>query len=183
MGTTAAGGTTPGRGSLVALVSPAKRGPPLSLRGTTSSLSSQSQLQQSGDQDMKCVVCWIIKDTIMLGCGHYVHSSCLEKHFKAECPFCRTPQTIVIPCGTIPGRGHSETSTGYVRSTAHSEKIITEIKGPFEPDSKIRIEYLLTRKHRGEKLSRQEETELKTLFTVFYGINIIIVRNDESILG
>jgi hypothetical protein len=36
------------------------------------------------------------------GCGHWMHFSCLKKHFKQECPICRAPQHDVKVVGTPP---------------------------------------------------------------------------------
>jgi hypothetical protein len=50
-----------------------------------------------------CGVCTDpLENTAPLPCSHRIHLACLEKHFKPECPICRTPQTVIIPKGIPP---------------------------------------------------------------------------------
>ncbi len=53
--------------------------------------------------DKECVVCLLNfdKDDGPLPCGHWIHLSCVEKHFKPECPVCRTPLNIDVK-GQLP---------------------------------------------------------------------------------
>ncbi len=129
---------------------------------------------------LTCPICYDLVDGDPLECGHYFHLECLEGHFKAECPSCKTPHTLVIPCGTMPS---PDRSRSYIRSTAHNEKIIVKIKGPHTPEDKLRVESLLTFKHRGEKLSDHNARELRRLFGIFAGIDIIIVDDPNAPQG
>ena len=40
-------------------------------------------------------------------CGHFMHASCLAKHFKQECVICKTPQTDVKVTGQPPKPDYS----------------------------------------------------------------------------
>ena len=40
-------------------------------------------------------------------CGHVIHLDCLKKHFKPECPLCRTKLNIEVE-GTFDGKSYRE---------------------------------------------------------------------------
>jgi hypothetical protein len=50
----------------------------------------------------ECIICYEkLEETSPLQCGHWLHVSCVEKHFKPECPICRAPLQIEVK-GTFP---------------------------------------------------------------------------------
>lgn len=49
-----------------------------------------------------CVICYEkLENVSPLSCGHIIHISCVKKHFKPECPLCRTKLNIEVS-GTFP---------------------------------------------------------------------------------
>jgi len=46
----------------------------------------------------ECAICFDLplQEKDILSCGHRVHISCVQKQFKAECPFCRAPLNIEV---------------------------------------------------------------------------------------
>lgn len=49
-----------------------------------------------------CVICYEkLENVAPLSCGHIIHISCVKKHFKPECPLCRTKLNIEVS-GTFP---------------------------------------------------------------------------------
>jgi hypothetical protein len=49
-----------------------------------------------------CIICYEkLEQEHPLECGHWIHTSCAEKHFKPECPVCRRPLSITVT-GTPP---------------------------------------------------------------------------------
>lgn len=106
--------------------------------------------------DEECAICYEpLGDVKPLGCGHRIHTVCLEKHFKAECPVCRTGQTRVVPKGKVP-KSSPGRSVRYISSTAHEEKIVIFSKRECSARDKDIIEDVLTKKHRGEIISKQQ---------------------------
>lgn len=50
----------------------------------------------------ECIICYEkLNEEHPLECGHWLHISCVEKHFKPECPICRAPLHIEVK-GTSP---------------------------------------------------------------------------------
>lgn len=44
-----------------------------------------------------CTICLeLLNEDIPLDCGHWIHISCIQKQFKAECPLCRFPLKIEV---------------------------------------------------------------------------------------
>lgn len=108
----------------------------------------------------ECPVCYEdLKDVKPLDCGHKIHTTCLEKHFKAECPICRSSHRRIAPKGKAP-KSSAGRSTRYISSTAKDEIIVIKAKNADEEDKKL-IEYVLTKKHRGETLTSQENKQYK----------------------
>jgi len=107
-------------------------------------------------EDEECAVCYdTLGDVKPLECGHRIHSLCLEKHFRAECPVCRTHQSRVAPKGKFP-KSSPGRSIRYISSTAQEETIVISIKGAFSQKDKEIIEMILTKKHRGERLTKAQ---------------------------
>ena len=51
-----------------------------------------------------CIICTESLDDLdmpLKECGHWIHPACVKKHFKPECPICRTPLNIKVT-GTKP---------------------------------------------------------------------------------
>ena len=49
-----------------------------------------------------CIICYEkLENVSPLSCGHIIHISCVKKHFKPECPLCRTKLNIQVS-GTFP---------------------------------------------------------------------------------
>lgn len=104
----------------------------------------------------ECPVCYEhLGDVEALECGHRIHVACLEKHFRAECPVCRTPQTKVKPKGKMP-RSSAGRSVRYVNPASANEKITIIICGKYAEEDKKYVEDVLTRKHRGEVLNKHD---------------------------
>ncbi len=102
-----------------------------------------------------CGVCFEnLDDTKPLACGHRIHDKCLEKHFKPECPVCKRPQTRVIPRGITPRSSPGRTIRPTSPTSGQERVIIKTANGT--PQDIAFVENILTRKHRGERLSPQE---------------------------
>lgn len=115
------------------------------------------------DEDLssRCPVCYDpLLNVSALGCGHIIHMECLEKHFKAECPICRTSQTRIKPKGRAP-KSSPGRSIRYVSPNSHEEKISIKTTGDSGEHDRTLIEEMLTKKHRGEKLSKENAQEYK----------------------
>ncbi len=68
-----------------------------------------------------CAVCYEpLGDTETMECGHRIHLKCLERHFKPECPVCKTPHTLVPPKGELP---RNFRPTRSINANASGEKI------------------------------------------------------------
>ncbi len=59
--------------------------------------------RKSFEKPSDCAICYEkLEDTeAPLVCGHYLHLSCLKKHFKPECAICRHPLSIEVS-GELP---------------------------------------------------------------------------------
>lgn len=44
----------------------------------------------------ECCICYSVINEAPQSCGHYTHINCLKKHFKPECPLCRTVLNIEV---------------------------------------------------------------------------------------
>src|SRR5271154_2255939 len=45
----------------------------------------------------ECVICLeIVEDPPKLNCSHRFHLECIQRHFKQECPLCRSPHQIKV---------------------------------------------------------------------------------------
>lgn len=55
------------------------------------------------DKPSDCIICTESLNNVdaPLPCGHWLHLSCVKKHFKPECPICRTKLDIEVT-GTKP---------------------------------------------------------------------------------
>lgn len=56
------------------------------------------------DKPKTCIICTESLnnvDTPLRACGHWLHLSCVKKHFKPECPICRAKLNIKVT-GTKP---------------------------------------------------------------------------------
>lgn len=104
-----------------------------------------------------CPVCYehLIDGVEILECGHSIHITCLEKHFKAECPLCRKYQAKVRPKGKMP-KSSPGRSTRYISSTAYDEIISILPKKECSIEDIRMIEDVLTKKHRGEKPGKRQ---------------------------
>ena|SRR3989344_2387004 len=63
----------------------------------TKNSSSKEDVPTSENKVVKqdCVICY--EPTVQkFACGHYCHKSCIQKHFKSECPICRSPLGIKV---------------------------------------------------------------------------------------
>ena len=56
-----------------------------------------------GERPTDCIICCetLSINEPALSCGHYLHLTCVKKHFKPECPLCRRPLDISVQ-GTRP---------------------------------------------------------------------------------
>lgn len=65
-------------------------------------LARASAVSVNIEKPDECPVCFesLENQKTPLICGHWVHLSCIEKHFKAECPICRRPLEMEV-YGTI----------------------------------------------------------------------------------
>ena len=65
-------------------------------------LSSQSYLSSESysylqEKPEDCIICTEkMEDDRSLECGHWIHYSCIQKQFKAECPVCRKSLKIEV---------------------------------------------------------------------------------------
>jgi hypothetical protein len=101
-----------------------------------------------------CPICYDpLVDVEALDCGHKIHTACLEKHFKAECPICRKKHTRVKPKG-IPPKSSPGRSVRYVSPAASHEKVVISVKGLCSDSDRSTVETILTKKHRGEPISK-----------------------------
>ena len=65
------------------------------------------------DKPEDCAICFEkLDEEYALECGHWLHVSCVQKHFKPECPICRTPLNIQV-YGTPPSNNISMTGTVF----------------------------------------------------------------------
>jgi hypothetical protein len=49
------------------------------------------------EKPQDCPICLDkLNESNPLQCGHWVHMSCLKKHFKPECPICRKKLDIIV---------------------------------------------------------------------------------------
>lgn len=85
-----------------------------------------------------CVVCYEKTTLDCFECGHWLHSECLKKQTKAECPLCRKPLSVRL---NKRSREETEEELLFFRTrTNHSAwRIIVDIDPPFgrersEPD-------------------------------------------------
>jgi hypothetical protein len=54
------------------------------------------------DKPAECIICTDeMNENTPLECGHWIHIECVKKHFKPECPLCRTSLNINVT-GNIP---------------------------------------------------------------------------------
>jgi hypothetical protein len=86
-------------------------------------ITKQMKFLQEKPED--CIICTEkIKDNEPLSCGHWIHISCIEKHFKPECPVCRKPQNIKvfgkIPEPYIPVSHENENTENTILSPLYS---------------------------------------------------------------
>jgi len=59
-----------------------------------------------------CVICLEeTKDELELDCKHHFHVTCLQQHFKQECPLCRRPQEKVKVFGSKPSSNYTPAVT------------------------------------------------------------------------
>jgi len=47
---------------------------------------------------MSCVICLenLNENDVLLACNHKFHLSCLQRHFRADCPLCRRPHSFPV---------------------------------------------------------------------------------------
>lgn len=54
------------------------------------------------DKPDECIICTDqMNENTPLECGHWIHTECVKKHFKPECPLCRTSLNINVT-GNVP---------------------------------------------------------------------------------
>lgn len=77
-----------------------------------------------------CAICFEkLNEQYSLQCGHWLHISCVQKHFKPECPICRMPLDIQV-FGTFPVNNISfEEQPVYIyeiKTQQYDEKYMSE---------------------------------------------------------
>jgi hypothetical protein len=54
-------------------------------------------MNRNYEKPEECPICYLkLGDINPQECGHYFHLSCLQQHFKPECPLCRHPLKIEV---------------------------------------------------------------------------------------
>lgn len=65
----------------------------------------------------ECIICLEeLKEKYALPCGHWLHMSCVQKHFKPECPICRSPLDIQVS-GIHPSNSSFSNSESFDHTT------------------------------------------------------------------
>jgi hypothetical protein len=86
------------------------------------------------DKPEDCAICYgKLGDEKSLECGHWLHMSCVQKHFKPECPLCRKPLNIKVygtrPEVFIPEENDEEQFEGSILGVRFSMRLPRNIIG------------------------------------------------------
>ena len=98
-------------------------------------------------------------------CGHRLHRQCLEKHFRQECPVCRTPQTDVQVRGARPRPSVEEEDIVEIPEVSPSDTLVDLENFPmtheYSEEDKEFIQEILSRYLRREDVSPDEVYAVK----------------------
>jgi hypothetical protein len=75
------------------------------------------------DKPSECPICYesLENEKTPLNCGHWIHINCVKKHFRPECPLCRSPVNFQV-YGTTPPTDISDPPTGFKYDEVEEEE-------------------------------------------------------------